>query len=58
MSGNAKSSHQRCSVRSGVLKNFANFSEKHLCHSLLFMKVAGQCASLLKTRDSSTSTPQ
>ena len=28
------SSHRRCSVRKGVLKNSANFTEKHLCWSL------------------------
>ena len=26
-----KSSHQTCSVKQGVLKNFANFTGKHLC---------------------------
>ena len=30
-----RSSHQRCSVKKGVLKNFANFTGKHLCWSLL-----------------------
>ena len=35
-----RSSHQRCSVKNGVLKNFANFTGKHLCWSL-FNKVAG-----------------
>ena len=25
------SSHQRCSVKKGVLKNFTNFTGKHLC---------------------------
>ena len=34
-----KSSHERCSIEKGVLKNFANFTEKHLCWSL-FNKVA------------------
>ena len=32
---------RRCSVRKGVLKNFAKFTGKHLCHSLFFNKVAG-----------------
>ena len=36
-----KSSHQRCSVKKGVLKNFAKFTGKHLCQSLFFNKVAG-----------------
>ena len=30
-----RSSHERCSIRKGVLKNFANFTGKHLCWSLL-----------------------
>ena len=30
-----RSSRWRCSVRKGVLKNFANFMGKHLCWSLL-----------------------
>ena len=29
-----------CSVRKGVLRNFAKFTGKHLCQSLLFNKVA------------------
>ena len=29
-----RSSHQRCSVKKGVLKNLANFTEKDLCWSL------------------------
>ena len=30
-----RSSHWRCSVRNGALKNFANFTGKHLCWSLI-----------------------
>ena len=37
----SRSSHQRCSVRK-VLRNFAKFTGKHLCHSLFFNKAAGQ----------------
>ena len=29
-----RSSHQRCSVTKGILRNFAKFKEKHLCKSL------------------------
>ena len=29
-----RSSHQRCCVRKGVLRNFAKFQRKHLCQSL------------------------
>ena len=35
------SRHRRCSVRKSVLKNFAKFTEKHLCQSLFFNEVAG-----------------
>ena len=34
-------SHWRCSVRKGVLRNFAKFTGKHLCQSLFFNNVAG-----------------
>ena len=37
-----RSSHQICSVRKGVLRNFAKFIRKHLCQILFFNKVAGQ----------------
>ena len=36
-----RSSHQRCSVKKGVLRYFAIFTGKHLCQSLFFNKVAG-----------------
>ena len=35
-----RSSHQRCSVRKGVRRNFVIFTGKHLCQSLFFDKVA------------------
>ena len=35
----SESSHRRCSVKKGVLKNFANFTGKHLCWRLFFMKL-------------------
>ena len=35
-----KSSHQRCSVKKGVLRNFAKFTGKPLCQSLFFNKLA------------------
>ena len=38
-----RSSHRRCSVRKGVLRNFAKFTGKNLCQSLFFNKVAGLC---------------
>ena len=46
----SRSSHQRCSVRNGVLKNFAKFTGKYLCQGLFFNKVAGWPAILLKER--------
>ena len=36
-----KSSHYRCSMKKGVLKNFTKFTGKHLCLSLFFNKVVG-----------------
>ena len=36
-----RSSRWRCSVRRGVLRNFAKFTGKHLWQSLFFSKVAG-----------------
>ena len=45
-----RSSHQRCSVRKGVLRNLAKFTRKHLCQSLFFNKVAGP-TTLSKKRD-------
>ena len=32
---------RRKSVNKGVLRNFAKFTGKHLCHSLFFKKVPG-----------------
>ena len=37
----ATSSHQWCSVRKSVLRNFVKFTGKHLCQSLFYNKVAG-----------------
>ena len=36
-----RSSHRRCSVRKGVLRNFALFTGKYQCQRLFFNKVAG-----------------
>ena len=35
-----RSSHQRCSIKIGVLKNFAKYTGKHLCQCLFLNKVA------------------
>ena len=34
-----RSTHQRCSVKKGVLRNFTKFTGKRLCQSLFFNKV-------------------
>ena len=36
-----KRSHQRCSLKKCVLKNFVKFTGKHLCQSIFFNKIAG-----------------
>ena len=36
-----RSNHQRRSLKKDVLRNFAKFTEKHLCQSLVSNKVAG-----------------
>ena len=36
-----RSSHRRCSVKNGVVRNFSKFTGKHSCQSLFFNKVAG-----------------
>ena len=43
-----RSSHRRCSVKKGVLRNFAKFTGKHLCQSLSFNKVAGGACNFIK----------
>ena len=46
-----RSSHQRCFMKDGVLKNFAKFTEKPLYQSLLFNKAADlRPATLVKKR--------
>ena len=46
-----RSSHRRCSVKKGILRNFTKFTGKYLCQSLFFNKVAGLSpATLLKKR--------
>ena len=49
---NSRRSHRRCSVEKGTLKNFENFTGKHLCWRLFLIKLqAFRPATLLK-RDS------
>ena len=44
----------RCSLKKGVLRNFAKFTGKHLCQSLFFNKIAGIACNFIKKRDSGT----
>ena len=47
----SRSSHQRCSIIKGFLRNFTKFTGKHLCQGLFYNKVAGlKPATLLKTK--------
>ena len=48
----SRSSLQRCSVKKGVLRNFAKFTGKHLCQSLFFNKVAGPAWTLFSQNTS------
>ena len=43
-----RSSQRRCSLKKGVLKNFAKFTGKHLCQSQFFNEVAGVGCNLIK----------
>ena len=38
-----RSSHQKWSIKKGVLKNFAKFTGKHLRQGLLFYRAAPGC---------------
>ena len=49
-----RSSHRRCYLKKGVLKNFAKFKGKHLCQSLFFNKVAGLSMQFYQKRGSDT----
>ena len=50
-SNDDRRSHQRCSLRKGILRNFAKFTGRHQCESLFFNKVAGlRHAALFKKR--------
>ena len=49
-----RSSQPRCSIKKGVLKNFANFTEKHLCWSLFLIKFQDFGPATLSKRDSKT----
>ena len=48
------SRHRRCSVKKSVLKNFGNFTGKHLCWSLFLIKLQAFRLVTLSKRDSNT----
>ena len=48
-----KSNHRRCHVEKGVLKNFTNFTGKHLCWSLFLIKPQVRVSAALLKWDSS-----
>ena len=45
-----RSSHRRCSVKKGALRNFAKFAGKHLRQRVFFNKVAGVRLATLLTK--------
>ena len=49
-----RSSHRRCTLKKAVLKNFANFTGKHLCQSLFLNKVANLGPATLLKKGSGT----
>ena len=49
-----RSSHWRCSVKKGVLKNLANFTGKHLCCSLFLITLQQIRPATLLKLDSKT----
>ena len=46
-----RSSHHRCSMKKGVLRNFTKFTRKHLYQSLFFNKVAGLTLATLSKKE-------
>ena len=51
---NLRCSHRRCFFKKGVLKNFANFTGKHLWWNLFLIKLQAWRSENLSKRDSST----
>ena len=49
-----RSSRSQMFFKIGVLKNFANFTVKHLCWSIFFIKLQAWMAATLLKRDSNT----
>ena len=44
------SSHRKCSLRKGVLRNFAKFTRKNLCQSLFIIKLQASASNFIKKR--------
>ena len=49
-----RSSRPEVFCKKGALRNFAKFTEKHLCRSLVFNKIAGLSPATLLKRGSGT----
>ena len=47
-----RSNHWRCSVKKHVLQNFANYTGKHLCWSLILIELQALKSAVLLKRDS------
>ena len=56
--GRVRSSHRMCSVKIGALRDFASFTEKHLCWSLHLIKLQSFRPATLRKRASSTGVSQ
>ena len=52
-----RSSHRGCSIKLGVLKNFAKFTRKYLCQRLFFNKKQVQPCKLYNNKYMIASTP-
>ena len=44
------SSHQRCSMKKGVLRNFTKFTGKHLCQGLFLIKLKAEACNFIKKK--------
>ena len=51
----SRRSHRRCSVKKDALKNFANFTGKHLCWNLVLIKLQAWRSPFVLKRDSNAS---
>ena len=45
-----RSSHHKCSMWKGVLRNFTKFTGKHLCQSLFLIKLQASACNFIKKR--------